>query len=750
MIENQYAENTIIFFLVKKVTVFGPKVEEKKIKKKSFKMSQNNRIISELEKCYEKDDFKGGLKVATKHISSIQQNDIKSTVLAYKALFMQKLKQDKVQETIKEAIMLDMKNPIAWKINGMINKDLNDYTKAQQCYTQSYRLNPKDETVVKELSYISLMNQNYPKYLEYVRDMMKFNSLPSTIIAYVVGTAMVKKYDLCIKYLNTFESGLGPATSQEEMVFRDQVGRFHANLLIKNKEYEECLTYLSKQLLIRDRITMLEDEAICYENLDNKEKMLEKVHELLKEYPDNGDYFAILERNMEKDKYVEELYKIKDTIKSKYAHVRILEIIPLEDEHFMPLLEEQITPLLKKGSPAIYATIADFTPEKLTAAFDFINKQEVGPAVKPIVHVFNAQYYLNRKEYEKGVAECDEGIKINPTVVELYVTKTDLLQRAGKEKEALQTAEILSRLDPADKNSNNLYVRMLYRNGFMRTARIKAEPFNIDQKKNSKLFKNEFNKLHFRAARCALRGGDVENALNFYKDSFNHFTRYINNQFTIMGWATRRPMSLYEMQQWSEELVNHKQKGKAFTNIARLLIQKNDMKELKDYVSKMMLTKNQEALSYMCVYFALSKQPLLALKCYLKLEGAHLILATPAMKHAAKDAETIEGLAKDVFFEEYKEKAIDPQTSCDYLALARGHLYMQEIEQAKECLNKAAALEMSFPTAVDIDICAKIEMKDEAFAQQIVNKIHEKYPMYEVEYEKYEEDEPHPFIQISE
>ena len=705
-------------------------------------MSQYNKIISELEKCYEKDDFKGGLKHATKYA---QQNPKSAPILAYKALFMHKLKQNDVQETINQAIRLDMKNPIPWKVSGMINKDNNDFIKAQQCYTQSYRLNSSDETVVKELSHLALINQNYTQYLEYIRALMNFNSLPSTIIAYVVGTAMQQKFDVCLKVLNTFESNLGPATSQEEMIFRDQVGRFHAHLFIRNKEYEECLTYLSKQLFIRDRIAILEDEATCYENLGNKEKMFEKVNELLKEYPDNGDYFAILERNLEKDKYIEELYKLKDSIKSKYAHVRILELIPMEDEHFMPLLEEHITPLLKKGSPAIFATIADFTPEKLTAAFDFIQKQEVSVAVKPIVHVFNAQYYLNRNEYEKGVNECNEGIKINPTVVELYVTKTNLLQKAGKEKEALQTAEILSRLDPADKNSNNLYVRMLYRNGFMKTARITAEPFSIDQKKNSKLFKNEFNKLHFRAARCALRGGDVDNALNFYKDAFNHFSRYISGQLTIMGWAPRRPMSFYEMQQWSEELVNHRQKGKAFANIARLLILKNDMKELKDYVSKMMLTKNQEVLSYMCVYFAITKQPLLALKCYLKLEGSYLILASPAMKTAVKEAESIEGLAKEVFFEEYKEKAIDPQTAIDYLALARGHLYMQEIEQAKECLNKAAALEMTYQLAVDINLCAKVEMKDSELAAQLVNKIHEKYPLYEIEYEKYEQDEPHEY-----
>ena len=82
--EEERARNILFVILTNVVGFFKDDIYSSKIspllygieKKKSFKMSQNNRIISELEKCYEKDDFKGGLKVATKHISSIQQNDI--------------------------------------------------------------------------------------------------------------------------------------------------------------------------------------------------------------------------------------------------------------------------------------------------------------------------------------------------------------------------------------------------------------------------------------------------------------------------------------------------------------------------------------------------------------------------------------------------------------------------------------------------------------------------------------------------
>lgn len=704
---------------------------------------KSSKVITELEKYYDKDDFKGGLKFATKALAKEPKS---GPILAYKALFMFKLKQEGAMTVANDAIKLNMRSATTWKVSGVINKESGEYVKAMQCFTQSFRIDPNDNCVVNELCHLSLMNQNYKQYVDYVRSYMDITKQPSTVASFAVGLALQKKYDAAIQVLQSLESNLMPSNSPEEMAFRDQAGRLHAHLLIRDEKYQQCLDYVKSCPLIQDKISVMEDEATCFEKLGQKDKMIEKVHELLKEYPDNGDYFAYLERNMTTEEYVAELIKIKEEIKSKYAHVRILEIIPVSDERFMPLLAEHITPLLKKGSPAIFATIADFTPEKIDVALKFAQEQEVSISSQPILHVFAAQVYLSKKEYEKAIKECDEGIKINPTVVELYVTKINVLQRYGKQSEALEVAKILSSLDPADRNSNNTYVRMLYRNGFMKTARVTAEPFSIDQKKNTKLFKNQFNKLHFRAARCALRAGDIENALNFYKDCSNHYDKYISEQLVIMNWAARRPKSFLDMQEWSEGIVSLKQNCKAFANIARILLQSGDMAALKPYVLKMKNSTNQEALAYMCVYYALNKLPIPALKCFKKLTGKYYLMALPAMKVAAKDAEAITGVAKDVFFEEYKPEDIEAKTAEELLYKARGFIYVGDKAAAKDILLAAAAsAEMSYPVSVDINLAAKVEMKDAELATALVNKIHEKYPMYEIEYAKYESDEPHKF-----
>ena len=113
--------------------------------------------IAELEKFYDKDDYKGGLKKATNYFNQDQKN---GTFLAFQALFNHKLKQGDPADLINKAIRLDMKNPVSWKISGIINKDSGDYKKALQSFTLSYNINKEDKTVLNELIHLTMMNKN--------------------------------------------------------------------------------------------------------------------------------------------------------------------------------------------------------------------------------------------------------------------------------------------------------------------------------------------------------------------------------------------------------------------------------------------------------------------------------------------------------------------------------------------------------------------------------------------------------------
>ena len=704
---------------------------------------QINKAISECEKHYEKDDFKGGLRIAN---NALKSNPNSGELIAWQALFLEKTKQhEEASADIKKAIRADMNNSKVWKLSGMVNKEQGNYLQALQSFTMSFNKNNNDEQVINDICSIYMHLQNYSQYLDYARKLFKLNQQTSNFMRIVIGFFLTGDLQTSEKYMEVFESKLTPPVNEEERLFSSELGRFHATNLLRLKEYQRCLDYLDKQAIITDRISVLEDKAQCYLNLKNQEEFVKTIHLLIAEYPDNGDYFQLLESTLDKDKYIEELFRIKDEYKSKYAHVRILELMDINDSRFVPLLKEHLSPLLKKGSPAIYATIADFSPEKLDLAVKLSFEEEIPVSSFAIRQIFYAQVLQFEKKYDEALVEIEKGIKHTPTIVELYVTKIQILCKLGRSSDALDCAKILSELDPADRNSNNTYVRLLYRNGYMKEARLAAEPFSIDQKKKPKFFRTEFNKAHFRAARCALRAGDVENTLHFYQDCVSHFDEYKNGMVSYFSWGVRRPQTIIDMIEWEQTLVDHKQLGKAFAHVARIFIQRGQIKEIRPEALKLLTSKNSEACAYVAVIFALLNEPLKALKAFLKLQGHWKLVALPSMQNLAEETQKIEGFAKEVFFELYKPEEFEPQTAVDHISKARGLLYAKKDKELvkKELLSAAEKVD-EYKIAIDVVLTAKIEMQDEDYAKVLEAKIHEKYPLYEIEFKNgYSADEPH-------
>lgn len=712
------------------------------------KMSNHEieKVINNCEKMYDHDEFQEGVRVTKK---AMQKFPNSAEIIAWHAFFLEKTKEhQEALNQIKVAIMKDMGNKNVWKLQGAIYKEQNEYLKALQSFTMAYKkIQPgqNDVGILGELCSITLFLQQYKLNLEYTRQLVNITSRQDNVLRYAYAHYVNGDKESSLNYVKILEEHYLPSRTEEDRLFRAEVGRFHSLLLLELKKYKECIEYLDNEIYITDRITVLEHKAQCYQNLNNKENLMKTLNLLLKEYPDNGDYFAILEGFIPLDEYMTELFRIKSEYKSNYAAVRILELMDINNEQFKPLLKEHLEPLLKKGSPAIYATIADFTQDKLDVAMEIAKTIEVSISSVPIVHILFAQIYNSRKEYEKAIAEVDEGLKQNPTVVELYVTKIYSLQKSGRSKEALETAKILSELDPADKNSNNAYVRMLFRNGQIKSARLAAEPFSINAKKHPRLYKTEFNKIHFRAGRASLRGGKIDDALHFFQDILGHFDAYRNGMFAYLAWGSRRIMAIHEIFQWSLTLPNERQNAKAFASVARIFLMKGMIKELRNECNKFVTTKNEEALAYMAVAYALSGDVLLAVKCFSKLSRKFALIAHLAVDKAVKTVEVPE-IVKEVINEVYKPFNEDAQGPEELLNKARGLLYTGNKEEAEKVILEAAKCEMNFRIAVDLHLFAKVEALNEGLADKVVETIHQKYPKYEIKFDNFEEDEPHAFV----
>jgi len=699
------------------------------------------KLLVEAKKLYDHDEFARGLKNIT---NSLKKDPKNAELIAWKALFLQKKKEsDQATESINIAIRGDMKNPRIWKINGMIKKEQGDYIKAFQCYLQSHKMDESDNDVTLELCSLHLYFRNFSQFLELSRSFMNSNQQSSSVIRYIVALCINNRVESALKYLDVYESKLTVTKNDEEILFRSEIGKFHAHLLLKISKYSQCSDYLIAQKLISDEVFVNESLAQCYLKLGKLEDFFNTMNKLLERYPDNGDYFTMIQSAIPMEDYIEKLYEIKDMHKSKYAHVRILELIDISNAKFEPLLKEHMYPLLQKGSPGIYPSIEAFSQDKLDYSLKIAREATIPLSSVPIVHLLAGQIYGSRGQYDLAIKEIETGIKHTPTVVELYVAQTQMYSKSGKLSKALEASTALFDLDPADRNSNNIHVRQLYRNGFMKTARLTAEPFSIDQKKKSKLFKNEFNKIHFRAARCSLFSGDIDTALLFYKDVLTHFEEYKKGLYSFLSWGVRRPMSFVELIDWSESLLSHHHLGKAITNYFRISISKRKLSECLSLCDTFARTKNQEALTYLCVAYALNDQAIPALKCYKKLIGSNRFIATPLMMKLNESLSNANQLIRDVFNEEFKPFSEQPSTLHELLAYSRGMIYIGDEETAKaKILEVICKPDLSFKLACDIYVAASVEIHDSSFSQVVLNEIHKIYPHYEIKISNYEADDP--------
>ncbi|EAY05207.1 TPR Domain containing protein [Trichomonas vaginalis G3] len=691
----------------------------------------------------ENEKFQEGLHLTEK---SLRKYPKSAKIIAYLALFLEKTKKhDEALAEIKTAIMTEMGNADVWRIQGLIYRSQGDYLKSLQSMTMAYKKNSNDENILSQLYSLTLFLHQYKLNFEYASCIVKVALSPANALKFAYSQYVNGDCSGAMKTISTiFDEG--------EQYTQSEMGRFYAHILLETKQYEECLKFLDGQKIIIDNISILESKAKCYLNLNKKEELMHTLDALLKEYPDNGDYFEILENLLSPEDYMKELFRIKDQFKSNYAKVRILELMDKNDEKFRPLLTEHIIPLLNKASPAIFATIEAFDSEKLDIAIEIAKSAELPISCIPALHIMIAQIYNSRQQYDEALEEIEKGISQNPTVPELYVAKIDSLSKSGRNAEALESARKLAELDPADKGSNRILVKNLYRNGKIKTARKTAAPFSIRKSSTEDiLFKNEDNKIHFRAARSCLRIGKIDDGMNFYKDVLCQIEEGKNGFYNFFSWGFMRIMNLHEIYQFILNISSNKIYCKAFVNFVKLLLAQNKLDECKTECNKIVRTKNDEARAYLSVVYAKTGDVLLALKNYIKLPKKYQLISFPSVDKLVKNVNAPD-MVKEIVNELYKPLSEDanhndPQ---ELLNKARGLLYVDQKNDAEKVTLEAAKLDMSFNMAVDLYLFAKVECRNEAMADDVAKTINKKYPKYEIKLNDFEDDDPHKYIVVPE
>lgn len=725
------------------------------------------KALKEFSQCYDNNEYARGLKQANKFL---KQHPEEAEAIAWKAIFLQFTKKPKdAVTTIAEALRKNMKSAKIWKLQGIIMREQSDYTKALQSFTMAYRLDSKDDNILLEICNLHLYERNKKLFLQNSYNLLSSSKSSSAVVRYAVALHLDGRTKNAIDWLNTYEINFMPPISEDETLFRNELFLYHSTLYIEAGMYDECIKYLEKnQPLIRDAVSVNEKLATCYVKLGKKEEALKAIRSLIDYYPENGDYFALLQELLAPDEFMHELTELKG--KSRYAQVRILELLDINDPNYRDFLKEYMVPYLVKGAPSLFTTLSELSLEKLEVAKEVADSAPTEtdnfPITSiPIVKLFDASVFLAKDDLESALESVESAIKHTPTCLESRTLKLRILRKMGRIEEAMKTGQELAEYDPNDRNSSTLYTNAALRNGKLKTAYEASLPFSIDSEHNPRLLLTQYNDFHVRAADCAYRAKDYKQSTGFYNDVVRHFSDFRKSQYNYLSWGMRHVHALYDMLKWADELPKHKMLARGllgllkihFLNKAENPIEKN--KDLQNAALQATFSEDPAVLAYAAIYYSLMNEPLPCLKCLKKCQGPWKFAAIQAAEKVMSNLQKVENngqkkkipeIVKEVAQEAYKSEEgqikanyAEAKSFLEKLALARGMFLVAQNEQetanAKQLLLDAVkSCEYNYKQALDAYTVANNEMNDAEFAKKIEDEIHVKHPQYQVvfEYEK--------------
>jgi tetratricopeptide (TPR) repeat protein len=429
------------------------------------------------------------------------------------------------------------------------------------------------------------------------------------------------------------------------------------------------------------------------------------------------------------------LFELKERFRSRYAEVRILELLSLSDDRFDNLLKAYMSPLLIRGTPSIFITLSELDTEKLDKALQIARETEVPISSIPIVHNFAADVLSAREEYLAALEELSVGIRHTPTCLELINNRIRIFSLIGRISEAVEAAERLAIYDPADRNTNTTLVKVKLLNGQLQEALALGSPFAIDHKGNSKLFQTQYNQLCLRCGRCALRAGDFETAGWMYRSVITSFEAFRKAQFNYLGWGVKRIVSIENMLRWADGLAGHKTLARAAVGLFRIALHAGTFGSMDEIALKMTITKDPMAAAFAAAFFAQKNDVLPALKCYIKATGVARFAAHPIVAKLMANIPDEPAVVKAVATELYQPFLSEPQTAEELLMAARGQMFLGDADGVKTFIFRAAAADdLSFKIALDAFVLVTVEMNDAKLGEEVEGAIHAKFPDYEVRF----------------
>eukprot|EP01137_Pigoraptor_chileana_P020676 Opistho-2@83350 len=523
-------------------------------------------VFKQILKFYETKQYKKGLKACDSILKKYADH---GETTAMKGLILSCMGPEKKEESYTLArlgLRQDLKSHVCWHVLGLLYRQDKNYEEAMKCYKNALRQDKDNMQILRDLSLLQVQMRDLDGFMQ--TRLQLLTARPSQKISWiglVVAYHLRKDYDAAIQCMTSYET-----TQETESTTPDHFDQEKSELILykfmileESGRHQDALDAVFKQqAAVCDKRAVKEIKARLLLKLGRKDESAAIYRALLKENPDNRDYYTGLEEATSATEGDARL-KLYEELRSTFPRAGFPKRTPLDfttGETFAALLDAYMRPLLRKGIPSLFNSLRGlYTDAAKVATIESIavgyrtslkavgkfSNSESAPEEPPSTYMwslhFLSQHYDALGRTSDALACIEEALLHTPTLIDLYIVKARVLKHGGDIQQASLVMNEARELDTADRYVNSKCVKYMTRADKRTEAEQTIGLFTrdgVDQADN--LTDMQCMWYELECGESWRRSGDTGRALKQFHLVEKHFGDITEDQFDFHSYCMRK------------------------------------------------------------------------------------------------------------------------------------------------------------------------------------------------------------------
>lgn len=337
---------------------------------------------------YEEKSYKKGIKAADAVLLKFPNH---GETLAMKGLILNSLeKKTEAYELVRSGIKNDARSQVCWHVFGLLHRSDRNYKEAAKCYIQALKIEPENQQILRDLSWLQIQLRELGPYCETRRKLLVLKATSKQHwIAYAVGQYADGNYASANDILQSYFSTSNDVPIKFE---HSEVILFQNMCLEKDGKCEEAIQHLkTNENVICDKLSYRVKLGQLHLLLGQFDASLAIWKDLLVEQPDNYKYHAACQccvlqsnradsaeiLNFSKMDIPSIIFNLNSEQMTSLLHFYENELPPsntskliklgilrgVSEDRFRQALDEYLKKCLKSGYPALYNDVMALSTE---------------------------------------------------------------------------------------------------------------------------------------------------------------------------------------------------------------------------------------------------------------------------------------------------------------------------------------------------------------------------------------------------